>query len=118
MKALSIQQPWAWLIVHGYKDIENRKRKTNIRGEIKIHAGKTFDRDGYEYVKRAFPNIEMPKPEEFSKGGIVGRAKIVDCVNDSDSPWFFGPIGFVISEAKPEFFVPYRGQLGFFTVNK
>jgi len=24
MYALSIRQPWAWLIVHGWKDIENR----------------------------------------------------------------------------------------------
>ena len=24
MKALSIRQPWAWLIVNGYKDVENR----------------------------------------------------------------------------------------------
>lgn len=24
MKCLSIQQPWAWLIVNGFKDIENR----------------------------------------------------------------------------------------------
>ncbi len=24
MKALSIKQPWAWLICAGYKDIENR----------------------------------------------------------------------------------------------
>ena len=30
--ALSIRQPWAWLIVNGYKDIENRDWKTHYRG--------------------------------------------------------------------------------------
>jgi len=44
MKALSIRQPWAWLIAHGHKLYENRdwskynphKRQ---RGPILIHAG-------------------------------------------------------------------------------
>lgn len=38
MKALSIKQPFAALIVHGIKDIENRTWKTNYRGKIYIHA--------------------------------------------------------------------------------
>ena len=32
MKALSIKQPWASLIAHGIKDIENRTWKTNFLG--------------------------------------------------------------------------------------
>src|SRR5436189_5084024 len=39
MKALSVRQPWAWLIVNGYKDIENRDWATKRRGRIWIHAG-------------------------------------------------------------------------------
>lgn len=38
MKALSIRQPWAWLIANGYKDIENRSWRTNYRGPVLIHA--------------------------------------------------------------------------------
>ena len=38
MKALSIKQPWASLIAHGIKDIENRNWKTHFRGRIYIHA--------------------------------------------------------------------------------
>ena len=46
MKALSIKQPWASLIAHGIKDIENRTWKTNFRGRIYIHAcGKPIKRD-------------------------------------------------------------------------
>lgn len=38
MKALSIKQPWASLIAHGIKDIENRTWRTHFRGKIYIHA--------------------------------------------------------------------------------
>ncbi|MEI3544750.1 MAG: ASCH domain-containing protein [Alphaproteobacteria bacterium] len=40
---LSIRQPWAWLIVNGYKDIENRTWPTHFRGKVLIHAGKKWD---------------------------------------------------------------------------
>lgn len=40
MKALSIRQPWAWLIVHGGKDIENRSWHTKFRGRFLVHAAK------------------------------------------------------------------------------
>ena len=43
IKVLSIKQPWAWLIVNGFKDIENRTWATNYRGPMLIHAGKSFD---------------------------------------------------------------------------
>ncbi len=45
MKALSIMQPWAWLIVNGHKDIENRNWPTRFRGPVYIHAGKKIDGD-------------------------------------------------------------------------
>ncbi len=50
MKALSIRQPWAWLIANGYKDIENRSWRTNFRGEFLIHAGKKFDSAGWRWA--------------------------------------------------------------------
>lgn len=43
MKALSIRQPWAWLIANGHKDIENRTSHTNFRGDFLIHASKKFE---------------------------------------------------------------------------
>lgn len=113
-RALSIQQPWAWLIVQGYKNVENRDWSTNVRGTIGIHAGKTFDRAGYDWVRREFPHIRMPEPSDFELGGIVGRARIVDCVQDMESPWFFGRYGFVLQGAEPLPFMPCRGKLGFF----
>ena len=48
MKALSIMQPWAWLIVNGHKAIENRTWRCHVRGPILIHAGKKLDEDAAE----------------------------------------------------------------------
>lgn len=112
-KALSIRQPWAWLIVNGYKDVENRSWSTRHRGPFLIHAGQKFDYEGYEWVKKHF-DIDMPAINEFDRGGIVGRAKLVDCVTSSKSQWFTGPYGFILANARPLPLIPTRGKLGFF----
>ena len=112
--ALSIQQPWAWLIVNGYKPVENRDWPTRVRGRVGIHAGQKFDREGYEWVRRTFPDIPLPAPDAFERGGIVGSGRLVDCVDAFDSPWFFGRFGFVFADAAPLSLRACRGQLGFF----
>lgn len=116
MKALSILQPWAWLIAAGHKDIENRKWSTTFRGSFLIHAGKGFDTYGYRDILHRFPEIEMPDLADFERGGIVGAGELVDCVQLSKSPWFNGPHGFVIRNARELEFTPWRGQLGWFEV--
>jgi hypothetical protein len=54
LKALAVRQPWAWLIVNGFKDIENRSRRIHHRGPLLIHA--SLSRDNYaenvQLVKR------------------------------------------------------------------
>lgn len=117
MKALSILQPWAWLIANGYKDVENRSWPTRFRGRFLVHAGKRWgqeQRDDFAFVRERFP--EIPLPATFERGGIVGAATLTHCVPRMGSPWFFGPIGFVVADARVIPFVPYRGQLGFFDV--
>jgi hypothetical protein len=117
MRALSIQQPWAWLIVNGYKDIENRSWHSSYRGPVLIHTGKNLDEDFWFYP---FIPVEIrqqvPQVVDLTRGGIVGYAEIVDCVTDSESPWFFGKYGFVLRNARPLTFFPCKGKLGFFEV--
>lgn len=126
MRALSIRQPWAWLILHGGKDIENRTWRTGVRGRVLIHAGKGMSRAEYENVAEwlamevknwsvqpASP-IELPPFGDLERGGLVGEVEITGCVSYSHSPWFCGPFGFVLSNAKPLPFQPCRGELGFF----
>lgn len=143
MKALSIKQPWAWLIVHGFKDIENRDwkigRKPTCFGEyqnrglelpsrVYVHAGKSSSDITNEVFAWIIERLNFgqretflragQKPTQIHLGAIVGEVDIVDCVTESDSPWFVGKYGFVL--ANPVAYkepILYRGQLGFFEVN-
>ena len=120
LPALSIRQPWAYLIAMGYKDIENRSWKTERRGAFLIHAAQKFDDEGYEWVYDNLLKLGLsflPQPQDFYRGGITGRAEITDCVQKHSSPWFFGEHGFVINNAEPLAFMPCKGRLGFFEVN-
>lgn len=117
--ALSIMNPWAWLIVRGHKDIENRDWTTRFRGTIAVHAGKKLDREcSVELWAGRHPVTGAPVSyllrEAFSVGGIVGVVDIVDCVDRSNSEWFVGKHGFVLENARSVPFIPVRGALGFF----
>jgi len=115
MKALSIRQPWAWLIVMGYKDVENRTWPTRFRGEFLVHTGKGFDQAGYEWVVSEM-GLAVPQPREYEHGGVIGVATLTDCVTQHDSLWFSGPYGFVLRNARSLQFILLRGRLGFFDV--
>ena len=120
MLCLSIRQPWAWLILNGGKDIENREWPTRVRGRILVHAGKGMTREEWEYGAGALfdirPALQLPAYQELQRGGIVGSVEVVDCVTNSESPWFNGGYGFVLRNPVTLPFTPYRGQLGFFQV--
>ncbi|HGW4085453.1 TPA: ASCH domain-containing protein [Klebsiella michiganensis] len=120
MKALSIRQPWAWLIANGYKDIENRNWDTKYRGQVLIHAASGLTKHEYnlalEFCRTIHPDlpVNIPLYESIEKGGIVGYAYITGTVRESASPWFFGPVGFQLTGAKPLRFVSMKGRLSFF----
>ena len=119
-KALSIRQPWAWLIAAGLKDIENRNWWTHYRGLFYIHAPKTQDDIplGSIFLEYGIDPLRVdPTDVELQLGGLIGRARIVDCVKSSPSKWFEGPFGFKITDAEFIDFVPCRGALGFFPVS-
>ena len=72
MKALTIKEPWATLIIDGYKKYEFRSWKTNYRGKILIHAGKTLEKDMAERFKKY--NLT------YNCGYILGEAELSDCI--------------------------------------
>jgi hypothetical protein len=116
LKAISIKQPWAELIVSGIKDIENRSWPTKLREKILIHASKSFDKDGLKWVQDNMGLLLDKTEKDFDKGGFVGIAKISDCVTESKSKWFFGEYGFVLTNPRRVEFREYKGQLYFFDV--
>ena len=72
MKGLTIKEPWATLIIEGYKTYEFRSWKTKYRGKILIHAGATLERD---MVPR-FSCYDL----KYNCGHIIGEAELVDCI--------------------------------------
>jgi hypothetical protein len=116
MNAISIKPQWAWLIVHGHKDVENRTWRTNHRGKLLIHAS------GHKITKAEYADFveccksakikTYPAIDGFKKSGIVGSVEIVDCVEKSKSRWFYpGGYGFVLKNARTLRFKPMNGKL-------
>ena len=120
MKALSIRQPWAWLIVHGHKPVENRTWSTKFRGPVLIHASKGMTRAEYAEAQDLALRlgVKIPHRLDLDYGGIVGQAEIVDCVEHAKgtfiSPWFFGPYGFIFDNVRYKPYIECKGALGFF----
>lgn len=120
LPALSIRQPWAAFILKNGKDIENRCWRTHFRGRFLIHAAKGCTESEYRLAvafamdKARVKFADIPPWMSLHRGGIVGVAKIGNCVTGSDSPWFVGEYGFVLEEVQPLDFTPCVGSLGFF----
>ena len=109
--ALSIRQPYAWLIINAGKDIENRTWRTRHRGRVLIHASLRY---AGEYQNWPW-EIEPPPYASFRRGGIVGEAEIIDVIDRRNgSPWFEGPYGFVLANVRPRRFRACRGMPGLF----
>lgn len=119
--ALSVRQPWAWAIIYAGKDIENRDwRAINYglrrRGRVAIHASKGMAEKEYRAAEEFMRNIGVacPPAHELLRGWIIGSVEIIDCVRESDSPWFMGPHGLVLRDPRPSEFIPSLGALGYF----
>lgn len=120
--AISVRQPWAWAIVFGGKDVENRvKRAITIGGmdrhsRIAVHASTGMTRDEYDEARDFMAGIGVtcPHPSELVRGGIIGSVSIVGTVKESTSPWFFGPWALELADAVPCEPIPSVGQLGAF----
>ena len=68
MKALSLKQPWAELVVPGRKTIELRNWNTKFRGEFLVHASLNPNKDAV--ARLGFTDLPL--------GCIVGKATLVD----------------------------------------
>lgn len=131
MKVLTVRQPWAWAILHGGKDVENRNWSTEYRGPLAIHAAKSFDINQTDWnyawgegifgepwtsMNHAFGSIKGPND---IRGCIIGTVEVYDCIPDSkcDSPWKADGEGFfcwMLRNPVPlEVPIPAKGQLGF-----
>ena len=115
--ALTLHRPWDWAVLHAGKPVENRTWAPPawlLNKHIAIHAGKSYDHEGAEWIRRTF-DIQAPADHDLPSGVIVGVAKLVGWYQEGDgmrapSPWAFGPCCWELEErtalATP---VPCRG---------
>ena len=119
--ALSVRQPWAWAILHGGKDVENRSAGA-IRaggmgpGRICLHAAVGLTRREYDWGAWRLERhgVRAPRPEALPRGAIVGVVAVTEVVERSDSPWFGGPCGLVLADPRAVAPIPAPGALGYF----
>lgn len=119
--ALAVRQPWAWAIIHGRKDIENRVARAVTMGGMKpgricILASKGLRKEEYEDAADFIngQGLVVPAPGDLPRGGIIGTVTVTAIVKEHDSQWFFGPRGLVLADPEPCEFIPAVGQLGYF----
>lgn len=116
LRTLSLKQPWAWLVVNGYKDIENRSWRTTHRGPLLIHASRSNELltlQVKDEIKRVY-GVELPG--EVDIGGIIGVVDVVDCVKRHRSKWKFkSSWGWVLENPRR---LPFRKCKGFVGVFK
>lgn len=92
MKAITIKQPWAYLIAIGVKDIENRTWKTNFRGRVLIHAAAKNDNSEpplltEEQYQLAGGVSGYSRAALGERSAIIGSVDIIDCVENHSSAW-------------------------------
>lgn len=134
--ALSICQPWPWMILAGHKVVENRTWSVNYRGPLAIHASKSRS-----WVSHVAPLRESgypipPTPQELAKqaidddplpfGAFVGVVELIDVVEIvsddryglADDPFATGPYCWILANpralAEP---IPARGRASLFHVD-
>jgi ASCH domain. len=82
MKAISLLQPWATLVVLGIKTIETRNWSTKYRGPILIQASKgkagSIFADELSFKKYITDFNKLPF------GAIIGKATITDVIRVED----------------------------------
>jgi hypothetical protein len=143
MKALSLKQPWAELVLQGKKKIEIRKWNTHFRGEFLLHASKIPDQDAmkkfgfYQNSEKdktqirkkpnniPHKNISTPKVSNLPLGSIVGKAVLVEVKNYKNEQDFqkdkslhlatqeFGSYGFILKNVERLKPIKCKGSLNF-----
>ena len=132
MKALTLWQPWATLIVKNDKHIETRGHKTNILGRVAIHAAKADHCGLLLHMPMSklkfFQESKVCGFPEPPRGCIVGTVEIIGCMpieelygSELDTPkerafgdWSKGRYGWILRNPvifdKP---IPAKGSQGF-----
>ena len=87
MRVLTVRQPWAWAIIHGGKDVENRVRNIagDYRGPVAIHVAKGLG--SYNDTEAALQAVHVTTAQDVRAmvaggprhgGHLIGVVDLVD----------------------------------------
>ena len=134
-KAITVRQPWAWLIANAGKPFENRNWRTHYRGTLIIHAGLGMTRGEYDRCRRWYLDArkfdateqdranmpeDLPPAEELERGGFVAVAE--SCGPVTGAPlryggWFCGPHAILLGQVHRVPFYKFTGARGLFDIH-
>jgi hypothetical protein len=126
VRALSVQQPWAYAILHG-KDVENRDWKgfpaVHLHTVIALHASqpdskRQFESDRADIHRISGGRIVVPPLPELPVKAVVGVFRVREGVRHSDSPWFNGSLLALVLDDVRAFreAISWNGSLGLWEV--
>jgi hypothetical protein len=135
MKALSLHQPWATLILLGIKRLETRSWQTDHTGRLAIHASRSFPFEARQLCRQApifslLAEAGFAHPDDLPRGALLGTVLVRRCLRTEEldvealgdierALGNFGPRRWAWLLEEPERFdrpIPYRGMLGVFPV--
>jgi hypothetical protein len=114
VKALTLTEPYATLVLYGWKRYETRSWQTSHRGPLAIHAASTYNGVG---GKRAFEALvadlhpglvarleQLANPIQFELGRLIGVTWVENCVpveevrdviqaSDEEFDWWEADVG-------------------------
>lgn len=125
VRALSLIQPWGWLMANGHKLDENRTRRWDsiINTFILLHAAERMRKGDYQncqsFLESRDIHTTLPKPDTLERGGYIAIA-YVEFAGNTDryrfnnvepDKFFTGPIGYRLT-CRPIKFSPACGMHG------
>lgn len=120
VKCLTIRQPWAWLIVNGHKNIENRSWSTNYRGPLVIQSSKGIGsiRELSETCNWVEHETGIALPGDFSLGTVEGIVTLSDVIT-TGTGFYADPGSFHWVLTNPKILTPsdIKGKLGIWNLS-
>lgn len=89
MRVLTVRQPWAWAVIHGGEDVENRTRNIAgaYRGPVAIHTGKQMAKlteEQADMLTNVIP-FGLGTDHHYPLGVVIGMVDLVDSHEDDSA---------------------------------
>jgi len=136
IKAISLKQPWATLVITGAKKYETRSWKTGHRGALAIHASRSFSAQlarlcQHEPFRSALLAAGYKKASELPRGVLLGTVELLEvCSTDDIDPRTLSATELAFGDFRPRRFafklgdparwkkpLAMQGQLNIFDVD-